>query len=723
MYWIIVGQQDNLRNLGRMARTLREFGIDKKYIINGNIGYYSGWIANMHFCKENKIDYFSTGISYSEVGLNIECLAEYGKGVNLSVSSQDLAAGYRTAEYVFSYQKNIKFVLIGLSPYSFTYDMQKTFSTQGAAWQYKFFFKEYNKDIDILPLLLKDEYIKQVSDETNVSSEYINLNNEITKANTGYEFWLKGFLDIEHELRDVTPKFDVDVIKYNKKILTDYIDLCHNNGAEAIAVVYPFAPIVQQKYPKDKLNSFYMMLDDFKKYKGLQIINLFELQLKYNCFYNATHLNVVGSNTVSKIINNTLPQYLYKSIDEWKMRFEKEVYNCNVKNIADILIKNYDFILKHHTDKNDLAINYVCLILAAMQYLNEGKVSLARECAIIYRRYCAVVPKPPIFWNEFYLILGKIEYTAENYELASSYLDEYGKHCNDYEYFLLKGNIFLLTGNIISAEKCYKHVLQIWPNYALAVEKLQMIESIKHGINIISKSEFMIKEPKMAKLTEETYQDIPIFINSRDRFGPFKRLVEWLLSSGYRNIIVLDNDSTYGPLLEYYTYLDTLDNVKVIRIGKNLGHTAIYQGFLNKIPNDCPFVYTDSDVVPKESCPADLLWRYYKLLIKYPYIDKIGLGLVWDDLPTPNKYESDYYHAPLEKDVYLAAVDTTFALYRPIRSYRLFSSIRTSGDMMAYHVPWYYTPDNLPEDEKYYSIHANSSSFMAKEVRTWLENI
>ena len=79
--------------------------------------------------------------------------------------------------------------------------------------------------------------------------------------------------------------------------------------------------------------------------------------------------------------------------------------------------------------------------------------------------------------------------------------------------------------------------------------------------------------------------------------------------------------------------------------------------------------------------------------------------------------------AELEKDVYLAAVDTTFALYRPIRSYRLFSYIRTSGDMMAYHVPWYYTPDNLPEDEKYYSIHANSSSFMAKEVRTWLENI
>lgn len=64
----------------------------------------------------------------------------------------------------------------------------------------------------------------------------------------------------------------------------------------------------------------------------------------------------------------------------------------------------------------------------------------------------------------------------------------------------------------------------------------------------------------------------------------------------------------------------------------------------------------------------------------------------------------------------MAAVDTTFALYRNYRSYSLFNteSMRVkinNGELI--HQPWYYDKDNMPEDELYYIEHANSSSTFA----------
>lgn len=55
-------------------------------------------------------------------------------------------------------------------------------------------------------------------------------------------------------------------------------------------------------------------------------------------------------------------------------------------------------------------------------------------------------------------------------------------------------------------------------------------------------------------------------------------------------------------------------------------------------------------------------------------------------------------------------VDTTFALYSNVRHYNLRFSLRTTGDLQAYHLPWYFDYDNLPDDEKYYLEHADKNS-------------
>ena len=218
--------------------------------------------------------------------------------------------------------------------------------------------------------------------------------------------------------------------------------------------------------------------------------------------------------------------------------------------------------------------------------------------------------------------------------------------------------------------------------------------------------------------------DIPIFINSYNRLGCLQKLIEWLLEAGYRRIFILDNASGYGPLLEYYDQLEKQDNaVQVLRLGQNMGHTALWDsGILEKLNIEMPYVYTDSDVVPEEQCPKNVLQHFLNILEKYPFLKKVGLGLITDDITFFDKekiraQEKNFYRHKMEDGVYFGAVDTTFALYRNYRHYNIYVSARTTGKFMARHLPWYYDYSNLPEDEKYYMENANASAGLIADLK------
>jgi hypothetical protein len=212
------------------------------------------------------------------------------------------------------------------------------------------------------------------------------------------------------------------------------------------------------------------------------------------------------------------------------------------------------------------------------------------------------------------------------------------------------------------------------------------------------------------------YRMIPIVINNFNRLTFLKMLVEALERRGYTNIYIIDNASTYPPLLDYYAGTP----YTVFRLKENTGYlalwkTGIYKQFRNRF-----FVYTDSDVVPVDECPDDFMARFLDLMHRYPRASKVGFSLKIDDLPdTFSKkeqvvlHESQFWMRPLEKDVYRAAIDTTFALYRPNvkgKAYFHDFTIRTGGALTAHHLPWYNDDANLSEEERYYIEHTKTST-------------
>jgi len=223
-------------------------------------------------------------------------------------------------------------------------------------------------------------------------------------------------------------------------------------------------------------------------------------------------------------------------------------------------------------------------------------------------------------------------------------------------------------------------------------------------------TELIAQIQQKIKSTKEYTKNIPIFINTRDRFSCVNHLIDWLSKNGYTNIVIIDNASTYPILVEFLKECP----YPVIRLKKNLGHTALWMiKAIRPIIRKEWFVYTDPDVVPIETCPSDVITHFYKILNRHPEYVKVGLGLLLNDIPdhyhlkrSVITWESNLYGREIEPEVFEADVDTTFALYRPKVSYTVAPALRTLGNYQARHLPWYIDSEHIDEEEQYYRNHA-----------------
>ena len=208
--------------------------------------------------------------------------------------------------------------------------------------------------------------------------------------------------------------------------------------------------------------------------------------------------------------------------------------------------------------------------------------------------------------------------------------------------------------------------------------------------------------------------DTPIFIICRDKLSCLLEQLDWLYQNNLNRIYLIDNQSTYPPLLDFF--LKT--HHRVIKLGANVGCGAPWsRNIVQTISPNSFYVVTDPDVVPVSECPNDVISHFYDLLQKYPQYNKTGFSLKIDDIPETYqfhkevvKWESKFYQTELESGVFEANIDTTFALYRPGSQREVGRKcIRTGFPYQARHLPWYMNSAELTEEEAYYREHSGAS--------------
>jgi hypothetical protein len=225
----------------------------------------------------------------------------------------------------------------------------------------------------------------------------------------------------------------------------------------------------------------------------------------------------------------------------------------------------------------------------------------------------------------------------------------------------------------------------------------------------------------------------PVFITCRDRLTPLISLVSWLERAGVQRICLVDNASTYEPLLEWYERSPHL----VVRLSDNVGQLAPWtSNTINTHAYGESYVVTDPDVVPDERCPLDAIDYFRGVLDEHPEVRKVGFGLRIDDLPRRFRlrrpvqaWESQFWLDPLPVTgatptglLYRAPIDTTFALYREHTPATMGPALRTGWPYVARHLPWYGNTRRPTKEEQYYSAHARGdvTSWQGEQLPVWL---
>jgi len=215
---------------------------------------------------------------------------------------------------------------------------------------------------------------------------------------------------------------------------------------------------------------------------------------------------------------------------------------------------------------------------------------------------------------------------------------------------------------------------------------------------------------------------IPVLINNFNRFTSLRFQIEWLISLEDKvSIIIVDNNSDYQPLLEYYKSLK-YHNVQVAYLGINSCLIGI--GYLlKKLKKTEKYVVTDSDLLPYTETPTNIISHLKKLLDKYPDYNHVGPSLEINDIPQSNplrekiiNHESQYWSPfakKINEEVLVAPIDSTFAMYRRTSNFFLrYPALRTDRPYTLKHLDWYLNKEN-PTDEMTYYMKT------CKPVATW----
>jgi hypothetical protein len=225
-------------------------------------------------------------------------------------------------------------------------------------------------------------------------------------------------------------------------------------------------------------------------------------------------------------------------------------------------------------------------------------------------------------------------------------------------------------------------------------------------------------------------QDIPVFIISYNQYTFVKSMVEQL-QPYTKSIYVIDNKSTYEPLIEYLKEIDG-NSATVLWMPENYGHKVYERDEIIALGGE-KYIVTDPDLLLNPNLPPNFIDVLAELSDKYK-TNKIGFALdIKDNINMNLKYndkmsnghgktvpevEGGYWNERIDDpdyELYWAAIDTTFALINK-KYYRrgdMTNSIRVGGNFTCKHRPWLngFERDLLPEELSKYRASQKSSTW------------
>jgi FkbM family methyltransferase len=221
---------------------------------------------------------------------------------------------------------------------------------------------------------------------------------------------------------------------------------------------------------------------------------------------------------------------------------------------------------------------------------------------------------------------------------------------------------------------------------------------------------------------------VPIIIPTFNNPTFLKSMVTQLEALNCVNIMIVDNASTFPAMLQYLEQLSR--RMEVLYMPDNAGPRRVWTdaAFFKKLPK--VFCVTDPDLQLNAEMPLNFTDCLFALSEKYK-MGKVGLALDIADVQALREddyrigdrdykiweWESQFWQTEVESDVFVALVDTTFALYN--KNYfdpsAPLNALRVGGKFTCQHLPWLKSY-SLPDDEVAFYRETNRHSYYLPNV-------
>jgi len=230
---------------------------------------------------------------------------------------------------------------------------------------------------------------------------------------------------------------------------------------------------------------------------------------------------------------------------------------------------------------------------------------------------------------------------------------------------------------------------------------------------------YVLFQPKNVPSLQMVKKNISVLIIGYNQFTYIKNMVSQL--EKYTNdIVIIDNNSSYEPLLNYYK---NEYKYSLLKMDKNYGHKIYEKDFLKGIFGDL-YILTDPDLEFNKNLPNNFIEEMINISTYYE-AEKVGFALLIDANDIRNvisfgksiiDFEKQYWMCKFyypKHELYSAAIDTTFCL---INKNNKGGHYRIAGDYTCKHLPWHigFEKQLVKGEYEYYNKNNISTNYWKK---------
>jgi DltD C-terminal region. len=303
-------------NKGRISLD-KIFNFSRHYLIDTEYNLYKKYYELID--NNKKYSGIITGMSYTEVGIDANLLKN--KFFNFAVSSQDLFFDYELAKYMLklnNFKEYIKYSIIGLSYYSFQYDLSKSKNNNPLRPEIYYpivetvhnyenregFIKEYKEYKYRCSIIFVPNFSRKIFDFNKT------VNQEVVSNIYKGEFKSENLSEKEKEemIKGIQLEFNKDyplTVKENKEILYNYLKLLKENNIKPIIVICPVSKLYYNNISEKITEEFYRILQELRMEYDFQVIDgPKEYSFDDEYFYDNCHLNLKGRKKFTDLLND-----------------------------------------------------------------------------------------------------------------------------------------------------------------------------------------------------------------------------------------------------------------------------------------------------------------------------------------------------------------------------------------------------------------------------------